>query len=171
VKRPPPRLAALTWGAAALLLAILVVVPCRLNPDWYLYQFGWTRSFFLCRLSAMALLFFSALTALSWPGGPQETEVRRALLTRSRRFLILGTALFLVGEVSGFYWRLTWLGDYWSWNRNFLESTMIFLLASAALHLPPKLAVKPKALRVAYSLPGLLALSAYLVHLITESII
>ncbi len=47
---------------------------------------------------------------------------------------------------------------------------MIFLLASAALHLPPKLAVRPRAVRVAYSLPGLLAMTAYLVHLITESI-
>jgi hypothetical protein len=162
-------LAALTWGAAALLLAILVLVPRQVNPDWYIYQYGWTRAFFLLRLSAMALLFYSALVALSWPRDSLENEPLRSLVTRSRRFLILGTALFLVGEVSGFYWRLTWLGDYWSWNRNFLESTMIFLLASIALHLPPKLAVKRQALRVAYSLPGLLALNSYLVHLITES--
>ena len=82
----------------------------------------------------------------------------------------MGTSLLKVGEVSGFYWCLMWLGDYWRWSRNFLESTMIFLLASAALHLPPKLAVRPQALRVAYSLPGLLAMTAFLVHLITESI-
>jgi hypothetical protein len=167
-KEASPRLASITWVAAALLLAILVLVPRQVNPDWYIYQNVWTRSFFLCRLFAMALLFYSALVALSWPGGPQETEARRPLVTRSRRFLILGTALFLVGEVSGFYWCLSWLGDYWRWSRNFLESTMIFLLASAALHLPPKLAVKPRVLRLFYSLPGLLALSAYLVHLITE---
>lgn len=90
-------------------------------------------------------------------------------MTRSRRFLILGTALFLVGEASGFYWCLIWLGDYWCWSRNFLESTMIFLLASAALHLPPKLAIRPRVLRVAYSLPGFLAMTVYLVHLITET--
>jgi len=164
-----PVLAGITWGAAALLLAILVLVPRQVNPDWYMYQFGWTRCFFLCRISAMALLFYSALAALAWPGGSLENEPLRSLVSRSRRFLILGTAVFLVGEVSGFYWRLTWLGDYWSWNRNFLESTMIFLLATVALHLPPKLAVKPRALRVAYSLPGLLALNSYLMHLITES--
>ena len=168
-KEADPLLAALTWGAAALLLALLGLVPRLVNPDWYIYQYGWTRAFFLLRLLAMAFLFYSALVALSWPKGLQEIEVRHTLVTRSRRFLILGTALFLVGEVCGFYWCLTWLGDYWRWSRNFLESTMIFLLASAALHLPPKLAVKPLALRVAYSLPGLLALSAYLVHLITES--
>ncbi|MFZ5450561.1 MAG: hypothetical protein ACOZF2_01620 [Thermodesulfobacteriota bacterium] len=162
-------LAVLTWGAASLLLAILALVPRQVNPDWYMYQYYWTRAFFLCRLTSMALLFYSALIALSWPRGSLENEPLRSYVTRSRRFLILGTAVFLVGEVSGFYWRLTWLGDYWSWSRNFLESTMIFILASIALHLPPKLAVKPRALRVAYSLPGLLALSSYLAHLITES--
>jgi hypothetical protein len=169
-KEASPLLAAITWGAAALLLALLVLVPRQVNPDWFFYQYGWTRAFFLCRACAMALLLYSSLTALSWPGGPQETAARSALVTRSRRFLILGTALFLVGEASGFYWCLMWQGDYWRWSRNFLESTMIFLLASAALHLPPKLAVRPRALRVAYSLPGFLAITAYLVHLITESI-
>lgn len=168
-KEANPLLAGMAWGAAALLLALLVLVPRQVNPDWFMYQYGWTRAFFLCRVSAMALLLYSALAALSWPRGPQETKARRALVTRSRRFLILGTALFLVGEASGFYWCLNWRGDYWRWNRNFLESTMIFLLASAALHLPPKLAVRPQALRIAYSLPGFLAMTAYLVHLITES--
>lgn len=168
-KETSPLLAAITWGAVTLLLALLGIIPRQVFPDWFIYQFPWTRIFFMCRVCAMALLFYSSLTALSWPGGSVENETRRGLVTRARRFLILGTALFLVGEVSGFYWCLNWRGDYWLWNRNFLESTMIFLLASAALHLPPKLAASPRALRVAYSLPGILALSAYMVHLITES--
>ena len=164
-----PLLGAWIWGAAAFLLVLLTLVPRRVNPDWFIYQYIWTRVFFLCRIAAMALMLYSALAALSWPRSPWEAEARRALLTKSRRFLILGTALFLVGEVCGFYWCLNWRGDYWLWNRNFLESTMIFLLASAALHLPPKLAVRPQVLRVAYSLPGILAMAAYLVHLMVES--
>jgi len=162
-------LAAVAWVAAALMLVILIWVPRQVNPDWFIYQYAWNRSFFFCRLTAMSLLFYSALAALSWPGPEQGAQARRQLVLRSRRFLIAGTALFLVGEVSGFYWCLTWRGDYWLWNRNFLESTLIFLLATAALHLPPKLAAHPKALRLAYSLPGLLAVSAYLVHQITEA--
>lgn len=162
-------LAGIAWGAVAVLLAILVWVPRQVNPDWFVYQYLWTRSFFLCRLVSMSLLLYSALTALSWPGDAQQAPVRRRLVLRSRRYLLLGTAIFLVGEVSGFYWCLTWRGDYWLWNRNFLESTMIFLLASAALHLPPKLAANPRALRLVYSLPGLLAITAYLVHQVTEA--
>ncbi|HAY22678.1 hypothetical protein [Desulfobacca acetoxidans] len=168
-KEASPLLAAVSWGTAALLLAILVIMPRQVNPDWFIYEYGWTRSFFFCRLSSMALLIYSSLTALSWPRGSQDTETRRAMVSRSRRFLILGTALFLVGEASGFYWCLVWRGDYWRWSRNFLESTMIFLLASAALHLPPKLAVRPQILRLAYSLPGFLSMTAYLVHVITET--
>lgn len=164
-----PLLGAVVWGAAALLLAILALVPRQVNPDWFLYHYFWNRSFFLCRITAMPLLFFSSLIALAWPGAPQENEQRRYMIVQSRRFLILGTAFFLVGEVSGFYWCLNWRGDYWLWNRNFLESTMIFLLASAALHLPPRLAASPRATRIAYSLPGLLAMGAYLIHQVTEA--
>jgi hypothetical protein len=163
------RLAAMTWGAVVLLLVILVWVPRQVNPDWFLYQYGWTRSFFLCRLTALPLLLYSSLIALAWPAAEPENGERRLMISRSRRFLLLGTAVFLVGEVSGFYWCLTWRGDYWLWNRNFLESTMIFLLASAALHLPPKLAARPRALRLFYGLPGLLAMTAYLVHQISEA--
>ncbi|MEW5914211.1 MAG: hypothetical protein AB1814_16770 [Thermodesulfobacteriota bacterium] len=162
-------LVALAWGAVVLLLFILVWVPRRVNPDWFIYHYTWNRAFFMCRLLAMPLLFYSALIALAWPGRDGDGEMRRLLITRSRRFLLLGTAVFLLGEVSGFYWCLSWRGDYWLWNRNFLESTMIFLLASAALHLPPKLAANPRALRLAYGPPGLLGMGAFLVHQVTES--
>ena len=162
-----PRLAALAWGGVVLLLAILIWMPRQVNPDWFVYQFFWTRAFFVLRCLAMAVLFYSALAALACYGPEPEGAVRRGLISRSRRFLLAGTALFLVGEVCGFYWCLNWRGDYWLWNRNFLESTMIFLLASAALHLPPKLAARPTALRLAYSLPGFLAMGAFLVHQIT----
>ncbi len=157
------------FGAAALILSLLTWVPRQVNPDWFVYQFGWSRAFFLCRGMAMAFLLFSALATLAWPRGDIKADHRRELTARSRRMLLLGTALFLVGEVCGFYWCLTWRGDYWLWNRNFMESTMIFILASAALHLPPALAAKTKVLRIAYSVPGLLATGAYLVHQVTEA--
>jgi hypothetical protein len=161
-------LSSLSWGGVALLLAVLIWIPHRINPDWFIYQFGWTRAFFTLRLVAMAVFFYSALAALAWTGGNgKNVENGRFLLNRARRFLLLGTAIFLVGEVCGFYWCLCWRGDYWLWNRNFLESTMIFLLASAALHLPPKLAARPQAARWAYCIPGLLAVTAYFLHQIT----
>lgn len=165
------RLAAMAWAAAVLLLVILAWLPRQVNPDWFLYRNGWTRSFFLCRQAAMAILFYASLAALSWRRGDREGQERRPLEARARSFLLLGTALFLLGEVSGFYWCLTWRGDYWLWNRNFLESTMIFLLASASLHLPARLAADPRALRLAFGLPGGLAMAAYLVHQITEALL
>lgn len=162
-------LPALGFVSVALMLSLLILVPRQVNPDWFVYQYGWSRAFFLCRGMAMAFLLFSSLATLAWPKVALEAEHRRELAARSRRMLLLGTALFLVGEVCGFYWCLTWRGDYWLWNRNFLESTMIFILASAALHLPPSLAARPKVLRMAYGIPGLLATGAYLVHQVTEA--
>lgn len=162
-------LPALGFGAAALIMSLLIWAPRQVNPDWFVYQYGWSRAFFLCRNTAMGFLLFSALASLAWPKGELAPARRSRFAARSRRMLLMGTALFLVGEVCGFYWCLTWRGDYWLWNRNFLESTMIFLLASAALHLPPSLAAKTRYLRIAYSVPGLLAAGAYLVHQITEA--
>jgi hypothetical protein len=164
-----PLLAARAWTAAALGLAILVWVPRQVNPDWVLYQYAWPRAFFLCRLASLSLLLSASLAAWSWEGGAAGPQGRRVWLGRSRRLLLSGTAVFLLGEVSGFYWCFAWLGDYWLWNRNFLESTLIFLAATAALHLPARLAARPGALRLAYGLPGLLAVTAYLVHQITEA--
>ena len=168
-RRANPCLAACTWAAVALLLALLLLVPRQVNPDWYIYAYFWTRAFFLLRLIAMSLLLYSALTALAWPAAPHLAGARQHLEIRARRFLLLGTALFLLGEVCGFYWCLNWLGDYWVWNRNFLESTMIFLLASLSLHLPARWAARPGVLRLAYAVPGMLAMTSYLVHQITES--
>ncbi|MFH1153868.1 MAG: hypothetical protein V1793_08630 [Pseudomonadota bacterium] len=164
-----PLLTCMIWVSVAVLLIILAWIPRQLNPDWFLYQYFWTRSFFLCRLTALVLLLYSSLIALSWPHAGQENGARNLMIHRSRRYLLTGTAVFLVGEMSGFYWCLVWRGDYWLWNRNFLESTMIFLLANAALHLPPRLAAFPKVLRVAYGLPGLMAMIVYLIHQITEA--
>jgi len=161
------RLAGLTWLAVGLVLLSLLIAPRRVNPDWFQYHYFWTRAFFLLRVAALGFLVHGSLAALVWD---RSTAAGGNLLDRSRRLLIWGTALFLAGELSGFYWCLNWQGDYWRWNRNFLESTLIFLVASAALHLPPRLAGKTGLVRTLYAAPGLAGLSVWLIHQVTESL-
>lgn len=162
-------LAAVSWLVAGLLLAIPLAVSRKLYPDWFMYQYGWTRAFFSLRFCAIAIMLHAALAALVSRGGRLAPETRQALLIRSRNCLMLGTAVFLAGEFSGFTWRLHWLGDYWSWSRNFLESTMYFLLATAAVHLPPRWSTDPGRRALAQAAPGVVMLAMILLRLLTEA--
>ena len=70
------------------------------------------------------MFLYAAFAALASLG--MRPEGRTTLLRWSRNFLLLGTAVFLAGEFSGFTWRMQWMGDYWCWNANFLEATLFF---------------------------------------------
>lgn len=157
------------WLAAALLLALTLAASRRLYPDWFMYEFGWTRAFFLLRFGAVGVMLYAACVALASLGRGEGAAARQALLIRSRNCLLLGTAVFLAGEFSGFTWRLAWLGDYWSWSRNFLESTMYFLLATAAVHLPPRWSADLRRRALAQAAPGLVMAALILLRLLPEA--
>ncbi|MCF8033103.1 MAG: hypothetical protein K9K66_16215 [Desulfarculaceae bacterium] len=161
------RLAAWCWSCGAVLLALLLLPNGqRLYPDWYMYQYIWSRLFFSLRVASLALFLYAALAALaSW--GAVAVQ-RAALLRWSRNFLLVGTAVFLAGEFSGFTWRMQWLGDYWCWNANFLEATLYFLLVTAAAHLPPAWAAKPRLRATAQAIPGLLMTGLFMTHMLME---
>lgn len=156
------------WLGAAVLLALALAASRKLYPDWFMYDFAWTRAFFLLRFGAAGVLIYAACAALASLGG-RGAPAGQALLARSRNCLLLGTAVFLAGEFCGFTWRLTWLGDYWSWSRNFLESTMYFLLATAAVHLPPRWSANPRQKAWAQATPGLVMLALIMLHLLPEA--
>lgn len=162
------RLAGLTWLAAALLLSIFILAPRKLFPDWYMYGYIWTRLFFCLRCAALAGFLYGSLAALASLRPGSAPINGRSLLYRSRNLLLLSTSVYLAGELAGFTWRLNWLGDYWSWNRNFLESTMYFLLVTAALHLPPRWAADARRKAICQAAPGLLIVVLLVIHLLPE---
>ena len=155
------------WASFAVQALVLLLVKRALTPDWYMYQYLWTRLFFTLRLAAVSVFLYAALAALASLGA--LPKARTALLRWSRNFLLLGTAVFLAGEFSGFTWRMRWMGDYWCWNANFLESTLYFLLVTAAAHLPPTWAAKPRLRAVALAIPGLLMICMYMNFLLREA--
>lgn len=162
------RLAAWCWGSSLVVqLLVLLLVDRVPTPNWYMYQYLWTRLFFTLRLVAVSVFLYAALAALASLGA--LPEARTTLLRWSRNFLLLGTAVFLAGEFSGFTWRMQWLGDYWCWNANFLESTLYFLLVTAAVHLPPSWAAKPRLRAAALAIPGLLMICMYMNFLLREA--
>lgn len=160
------RLAGLCWWAGGAFMALFLVASNRFYPDWYMYKYIWTRIFFTLRVGSMSIFLYAALAALASLGA--MPEARTALLRWSRNFLLVGTAVFLAGEFSGFTWRMQWLGDYWCWNANFLEATLFFLLVTAASHLPPAWAAKPRLRAAAQAAPGLVIVGLFMTHMLME---
>ncbi len=158
-------LGAWTWTAAGLFLAVFLALERKLYPDWFNYEYFWARAFFLLRNASLSFLVFAACAALAGTRRGITPAGRNLLLLWARNFLLLGTAVFLAGEFCGFTWRLQWLGDYWSWSRNFLEATLVFLLVTAALHLPPRWAARPGARTLALAVPGAITAGLTLIHL------
>ncbi|MCB2191510.1 MAG: hypothetical protein KQI62_08095 [Deltaproteobacteria bacterium] len=162
------RLSALCWFACFVVMVLVFLLVNRIfTPNWYMYQHIWTQLFFTLRLAGVSVFLYAALAALASLGA--APDARTTLLRWSRNFLLLGTAVFLAGEFSGFTWRMQWMGDYWCWNANFLESTLYFLLVTAAVHLPPAWAAKPRMRAAALALPGLLMIGMYLNFLLREA--
>lgn len=160
------RLAALCWWAGSAFMALFLVVSNRFYPDWYMYKFIWSRLFFSLRMVSIAVFLYAAFAALASLGS--APGMRTNLLRWSRNFLLLGTAVFLAGEFSGFTWRMQWMGDYWCWNANFLEATLFFLLVTAAVHLPPSWAAKPRIRATAQAVPGLLMSVLFITFMLLE---
>ncbi len=160
------RLAALGWWTGCTLMALFLVGSRRFYPDWYMYQYIWSRLFFSLRMASSAIWLYAALAALA--SLAVDAVGRHCLLRWSRNFLLVGTAVFLAGEFVGFTWRMQWMGDYWCWNANFLEATLFFLLVTAAAHLPPAWAARPRLRAAAQAVPGLLIVTLFMTHMFME---
>ncbi|MBU4276971.1 MAG: hypothetical protein KKC30_09550 [Proteobacteria bacterium] len=160
------RLAALCWWAGTAFMALFLVASNRFYPDWYMYKYIWSRLFFTLRMASLAVFLYASFAALASLG--MRPETRTTLLRWSRNFLLLGTAVFLAGEFSGFTWRMQWMGDYWCWNANFLEATLFFLLVTAAAHLPPSWAARPRLRAAAQAVPGVLMICLFMTFMLLE---
>lgn len=138
-------------GANLVLLLFALTRPKVPGLDFYMYGYLWTAGFFFLRNLALGCLLFAALAFLA---SLSNQDQRQALTWRGRNYLLVGCALFLAGEMSGSYWALNWMGDFWLWGRGFLMSTLMFLSAMFAFHLPAGLGGRPRLAAALGALPG-----------------
>jgi hypothetical protein len=157
------------WVAAANLILLLFALTRPKVPglDYYMYSYLWTLGFFFLRNLALGFLLFAALAFLA---SLANQEQRQALAWRGRNYLLIGCALFLAGEMSGSYWALNWMGDFWLWGRGFLMSTLMFLSAMFAFHLPAGLGGRPRLAAALGALPGVLVMVITIVAQLVEGV-
>jgi hypothetical protein len=154
-------------GANLILLLFALTRPKVPGLDFFMYAYLWTAGFFFLRLLALGCLLFAALAFLASLANQAQ---RQALTWRGRNYLLLGCALFLGGEMSGSYWALNWMGDFWLWGRGFLMSTLMFLSAMFAFHLPAGLGSRPRLAAALGALPGVLVMAITIWSQIVEGV-
>ncbi len=157
------------WVSGLILALLLIALPRPKTPglDFFMYGNLFTLGFFFLRNLALGLLVYAALAFVSSLFNQDE---RQALTWRGRNYLLVGSALFLAGEMSGSYWALNWMGDFWLWGRGFLMSTLMFLCAMFAFHLPAGLGGRPRLAAALGALPGAVVLVSTIVAQFVEGV-
>jgi hypothetical protein len=157
------------WVAGLIVVLLLIGMPRPKVPglDFFMYGSPYTVGFFFLRLLAMGFLIYAALAFLSSLSNPDQ---RQALTWRGRNYLLVGSALFLGGEMSGSWWALNWMGDFWLWGRGFLMSTLMFLCAMFAFHIPAGLAGRPRLAAALGAMPGVVVLISTIVAQLAEGV-
>lgn len=157
------RAAGWCWVWCLALLGLLLCLPRGLNPDSFMFDYPWLLAFFQCRLAAIALLLLAAARHLAAPGAPNNGA------NATRLILLAGLCAFLAGEFAGAWWSFHWTGQFWRWNRGFLESAALMMAMVLPLHLPPRWAASPGLGTFCGVLPGVALASVTLIHQIVTS--
>lgn len=160
---PPGRPAARwSWLWCLILWGLLLLLPRQLHPDSYMFDYPGLILFFQMRLAAIALLLHAASRHLARRGANQAGPLD------GRRLLLAGMAAFLISELAGAMWSFFWTGEFWHWNRGFLESAALFMVIALPLHLPASWARRPVLARAAGAAPGLVLAGVTLLHQVSN---
>ncbi len=128
----------LTYIVILLILSLQIISPITFDKDFYMYDVLKVLVFFNFRIIAAALFIYAAIIVNNCflSKVPMKNHEKELLLKNGRNFLLAGIAVYLISELAGSIWCLTWFGDTWIWNKGFFKSSIVFLLVMALFHLP-----------------------------------
>jgi hypothetical protein len=152
------------WGGCLALTVLMAALPAAPNHDSFMYDYPALVLFFQLRLVCMGLLLFAAARCLASARGGRAGGAGWV-----RRPLLAGMAAFLASELSGAVWSFQWTGEFWHWNRGFLESAAMFMVIALPLHLPPRWAARPGWRLAAGVLPGVVVTAVTLIRHLGEA--
>ncbi|MEW5912497.1 MAG: hypothetical protein AB1814_08070 [Thermodesulfobacteriota bacterium] len=160
------RAAQWTWAACLALLAVQLLLTRSMIPDSFMFDYPALLLFFQLRLAAIALLLHASSRHLAALGGGR---LAGGQLTPGRLLILAGLCAFLGSEFSGAYWSFCWTGEFWHWNRGFLESSALFLVMALPLHLPPRWGARAGLACAAGVLPGVVIAGVTILHQVGSS--
>lgn len=154
-----PKLSPSVWGANLALLLLMAFSQKTLNADFYMYDVLSVVIFFHFRIIAFSLFFYA--TVISWFRFFNKQMGYQRL---SINFLLAGSVIFLISELSGSWWCLNWWGDTWHWSKGFFKSACVFMAVMLVCHLPPGWFVSKITNTLVRSIPAAITLWVMTVH-------
>ncbi len=134
---------ALCGGVMLFLSVFMCLFPFSLNQDYFMYASPWVQSFFFFRILSAGVVLYAGLRFSAGYAENRISKNRIFQLRQQHMFLLAGTVLYLVSELSGSIWCLKGWGDSWNWSENFFQSAAIFFLLMINFHVPSALLRSP----------------------------
>jgi len=126
------------WVEILFLLIMALLFSDELESTGFDYNYIHKILFHVFRPLSMATMLY-ATAYFTQSIIEREFNERTSWLSHmGRNFLVLSTVLFLVSEYTGIIWCQQEFGDFWMWNKNFMQSTIIMSYLMLAFHIPGK---------------------------------
>jgi hypothetical protein len=159
---PKDNIPGLTYSIILLMLLLqtIRISPLTFDKDFYMYDVLKVLVFFNFRIIATALFIYAAIIINSYFLGKtrMKNHEKEMLLKNGSNFLLAGIAVYLISELAGSMWCLSWFGDTWMWNKAFFKASIVFLLVMAVFHLPNSHSKSFKTKAVLSSFPAVFTL-------------
>jgi hypothetical protein len=126
------------WIEIIILLVITLFLPKVPAKTGYDYGYIYKVLFHTLRPVSMSLMLCSTALFTQFIIQKERNERTSMLSHIGRNFLILSTVIFLLSEYVGIVWCQRGWGDFWMWNQDFLQSTIIMIYLMLAFHIPGK---------------------------------
>jgi hypothetical protein len=126
------------WCEILILLCISLLFPKVPATTGYDYGYIYKVLFHILRPGSMAIMLISTAYFIRFILQREQNERTSMLAHMGRNYLLLSTVMFLLGEYVGIVWCQRGWGDFWTWNQDFLQSTIIIVYLMLAFHIPAK---------------------------------
>jgi hypothetical protein len=126
------------WCEILIILGISLLLPKVPATTGYDYGYIYKVLFHMLRPVSMAIMLISTAYFIQFILQREQNERTSMLAHMGRNYLLLSTVTFLLGEYVGIVWCQRGWGDFWTWNQDFLQSTIIIVYLMLAFHIPVK---------------------------------
>jgi hypothetical protein len=126
------------WCEILIILGITLFFPKAPATTGYDYGYIYKILFHMLRPVSMSIMLISTAYFIQFILQREQNERTSMLAHMGRNYLLLSTVMFLLGEYIGIVWCQKGWGDFWMWNQDFLQSTIIIVYLMLAFHIPVK---------------------------------
>jgi hypothetical protein len=138
LKEFTPMVRLYVWFEILILLGITLFLQKIPATTGYDYGYIYKVLFHSLRPASMSIMLISTAYFLQFIIQREQNERTSMLSHMGRNYLLLATVIFLLSEYLGIVWCQRGWGDFWMWNQDFIQSTIIVIYLMLSFHIPAK---------------------------------